>query len=202
MTSFAPSRRLALLALEDTLRITRRIAALAESLSQTAQKDGVELTCMIGLSDAQTNVPWPTQPTTVFVRPMTWGLLPRQQVRIAGDLLQQKQPPLQDSHYAYPEDELSQFIDCDGWILVGNSTQAPVAPLKPHWVVTTDVTAYDAPVPPEGFAAYQTLLSQAEAVFAIDHASCALLHRRLGLPSVFNLSDAPDALWARLRGQP
>lgn len=180
-----PPLRLGILAIDEDLDTARLALRVAQALDQAATADGGQLACVIGTANhADHLIRALPMDTTIAVRPIEWIWQPRESIRIAQEFAGQNRARLDYPHYLMPEDDVTQFMDCDLWLLVGNNYTGQVAPVKKQVALVSSLGPIADKMTPRPFLYEQffaSALVQAEVVLCMNRAVLEALPRTIGI---------------------
>jgi hypothetical protein len=113
------SGRIAILPLASNRSIHQTCSELANLCTR-------ELRCRVGSLDR-----WQVATDTSKLSPFVWKTIPIDPLRYAQRLSGHAQRSA-DPVTIVPDDGISDFMDCDAWIIVGDRCSAPIASVKPY----------------------------------------------------------------------
>jgi hypothetical protein len=108
--------------------------AIASALEDAAENKGLSVSFVIGV-DTDGDI----DATNFSVRRFEWKPLSQAQAK-RSLLYSGRERWLQGDSYLAPDDQVNYFQDSDVWLIVGNSKQHPILPLKPIVVILPEVS--------------------------------------------------------------
>lgn len=192
-TSLLPRKplKVAVLTFDPTPAALCLAVQAAESLADLRAAESDRFNVVLGILRVEGQGHLPENPETFTVRPFEWINIEAPRIEIAQRLLG-SDTTLGLASYSVPEDDISQFMDCDVWLMVGGASVVAVAPLKPlaYLPLPNDcgkgTTDANLPIDGPGRSHYEVNLGNMRAILNLDNMDRAAFRREFNIrPSMF-----------------
>ena len=158
------------LVLDDQPASMERAVRVSHAIVHAAASHGETVRCHVGVPTSLLKDAAPELSSSVRCRSLQWRQTTADKVRCA-QVLQGYGGRLVFDHYCIPQDQVSEFMECDVWLLVGNSVESAVAPIKPTAMLVFDLQRWRQPESHRSIAserAFRTMLQHAHATFCTN----------------------------------
>lgn len=154
-----------------------RLKAL--SICDLIAKDNTKI--FVGLpSDSIENQNINTSKYKVTIRPYAMMEIDAASIYRCNEITGFPSPNLSSECYYLPNDNASQFMDCDCWIIIGSHLNKPIAPVKNFMFIALS-NDNEENIKPLSYDAFRETLTNAQMIFTENHSIYTFLSNHLGI---------------------
>jgi len=174
--------RIAILSIDDSLQSARLAFRSAQAIVKEALDKDEAVECRVGVPASLLTALVSKDTQGIRVCAIEWVVKSREQIRVA-QRLQGFGGALRFDQYLIPEDDISQFMDCQSWLLVGEPTATPIAPVKPLFMLIAEYGWLKAPATQPALVrqVFASYLNTSLTVFTTNERVKELIRNEYGL---------------------